>query len=155
KKYSSAHHSGGDAESAERKRPKREVEGTGVVTAGGGIGNAGTVAEARRQRQSRSAFLVPSLCSVGLVFLLVDEGRADQPVDVVLDAHAHRVLAPDRAGQADELVVEILRRFTLAQAVLDVPHRLVGGLEPVLEFFHARVPFAQAVPDRGQALQLG
>src|SRR5690606_309964 len=67
---------------------------------------------------------------VVLVGLLLDIGRAQGEVDLLLHPRALVVLEVHAAGQAHELLVELLRALLQADLVLDVPQPLVDRLEP-------------------------
>src|SRR5687767_13347669 len=79
-----------------------------VIPARGGVTAAPRAAHATRSLVLRVA-------------LLLDQLRAEQQVQLLLDRGAAVVGAVDRAGELDELGVEGARRLLLADPVFDVP----------------------------------
>src|ERR1700724_2781315 len=73
------------------------------------------------------------VCSpVGLVRFLLDDSRAPREIAPLFDGCALVVVYVDSAGQLDEIAVEGLHGFLLADPVLDIPQALVDIVQCAL-----------------------
>ena len=69
---------------------------------------------------------------VGLVRFLLDDSRAKREIHAFFDGGALVVVHVDGAGQLDEVAVECLQGFLLADPVLDIPQALVDIVQCAL-----------------------
>src|SRR5579862_7655519 len=86
----------------------------------------------REAARYTAASAIRSASAVLLVGLLLDQPRAEQGVDALLDGGTLVVGQVDRARQLDEVAVEALLGLLVADAVLDVPQPLVDVLQGTL-----------------------
>src|SRR6185312_13391303 len=85
-----------------------------------------------RSNPERSDGLFGAAGTIGLVGLFLDDSRAKREIHALLDDCALVVVHVDRAGQLDEVAVEHLLGFFLADPILDIPQALVDIVQRAL-----------------------